>query len=62
MNLNDLKPTERQRVYDLVREAGLDVSIWANYRRPEHPASNPKYCYSWWIQSSQETMLSGLYS
>lgn len=43
----DLKPTERHRVYDLVREAGVDISDWSNYRRPEHPSSNPKYCYNW---------------
>ncbi len=45
--LESLKPTERLRVYDLVREAGLDVSDWSNYKQPESPQSNPKYCYEW---------------
>ncbi len=42
-----LRPSNKHLVYDLVREAGLDVSDWANYRRPESPAANPKYCYEW---------------
>jgi len=45
--MKHLKPTEHHRVYDLVREAGIDVSDWANYKRSESPASNPKYCYNW---------------
>ena len=43
----DLKPTRKPRVLDLVRQAGVDVTDWANYRHPERPAANPKYCYSW---------------
>lgn len=45
--ISSLQPTERLRVYDLVREAGLDVSDWSNYKRPDAPAVNPKYCYEW---------------
>lgn len=43
----DLKPTRKPRVFDLVRQAGVDVADWSNYERPRSPASNPKYCYSW---------------
>lgn len=43
----DLKPTRKPRVFDLVRQAGVDVADWANYEHPEKPAANPKYCYSW---------------
>lgn len=50
-------PTERHRVYDLVREAGVDVSDWSNYRRPEHPASNPKYCYNWAFEGTDRVVL-----
>ena len=25
----------------------MDVSDWANYKRPDAPATNPKYCYEW---------------
>lgn len=45
--IQSLKPSEHLRVYDLVREAGLDVSDWANYKRPESPETNPRYCYEW---------------
>jgi len=46
--LSDLKPTERHRVIDLVREAGLDVSDWANCAGgAAKAAANPKYCYEW---------------
>lgn len=35
-------------MYDLVREAGLDVSDWANYAKgPSKAAANPRYCYDW---------------
>lgn len=44
--LQELKPTERLLVMDLVAEAGLDVSDWAKYAG-KHPASNPRYCYDW---------------
>lgn len=46
--LEDLNPTEKIRVIDLVKEAGLDVSDWANFKRgPKWAAANPKYCYEW---------------
>ncbi len=41
-----LKPTAHLRVYELVQEAGLDVSAWANFKG-KHPASNPQYSYEW---------------
>jgi hypothetical protein len=41
-------PTKRERVMDLVRAAGVDVSDWANYVKGERfAAANPKYCYEW---------------
>lgn len=46
--LEDLKPVDKRRVFDLVKEAGLDVSDWANFSRgPKWAAANPKYCYEW---------------
>jgi 5-methylcytosine-specific restriction enzyme A len=46
--LDDLKPIARRRVFDLVREAGLDVSDWAEFSRGRTwAAANPKYCYEW---------------
>ncbi|MBI5770015.1 MAG: hypothetical protein HZA93_19725 [Verrucomicrobia bacterium] len=45
--LAELKPQTKFLVYDLVSQAGVDTSDWANYARPTVPASNPKYCYNW---------------
>jgi hypothetical protein len=46
--LSDLTPIEPQRIMDLVRAAGVDVSDWANFKAGEkNAASNPKYCYDW---------------
>jgi len=45
---DDLRPAGRNRVIDLVRAAGIDVSDWGNFARgPEYAAVNPKYCYEW---------------
>jgi 5-methylcytosine-specific restriction protein A len=45
---DDLLPTGKNRVIDLVRAAGVDVSDWSNYARgPKWEAANPKYCYEW---------------
>jgi 5-methylcytosine-specific restriction protein A len=44
----ELIPREACRVYDLVREAGHDVSDWGNYAKgPSQAAANPRYCYDW---------------
>ncbi len=46
--LDDLRPVNRRRVFDLVKEAGLDVSDWAKFSRGgTWAAANPKYCYEW---------------
>ncbi len=47
IDLESLRPTAKARVYDLVHQAGIDVTDWANYKKPEAPAANPKYCYEW---------------
>lgn len=47
MITEELKPTEKRQVYDLLQDAGMDVSDWSNYKRPKVPAANPKYCYNW---------------
>lgn len=43
--LEVLRPRKKNRVIDLVQQAGLNVSDWSNYSGP--PAANPKYCYEW---------------
>jgi 5-methylcytosine-specific restriction protein A len=45
---SEITPRARLRVFDLVREAGVDVSDWKNFAKGvAHEASNPKYCYEW---------------
>ena len=46
--LAEIEPKTRKPVMDLVREAGVDVSDWKNYKSGKtRPSANPKYCYSW---------------
>lgn len=55
--LAKLKPHKKPNVYDLVKEAGIDVSNWSDYQRPESPASNPRYCYEWAFWSEEVVVL-----
>src|SRR4051794_2698968 len=44
----DLRPTGRNRVIDLVSAAGVNVTPWSEFERgPKWAAANPKYCYEW---------------
>ena len=46
--LSELQPTQKQKVIDLVRAAGVDVSDWANFEGGKaRAAANPKYCFEW---------------
>ena len=46
--LDEVKPTVKQRVIDLVSAAGIDVSDWGKFAGGEkRAASNPRYCYEW---------------
>lgn len=56
---DDLKPTTKNRVIDLVEAAGVDVSDWGKFARgPKWAAANPKYCYEWsFIQPSKVVVL-----
>lgn len=60
----ELKPTSKARVYDLVSEAGVDVSDWANFKGgPARAASNPKYCYEWaYLEPKKVVVLNLWYS
>ena len=57
--LASIKPSTRQRVFDLVRAAGIDVSDWARFAGgEERAASNPKYCYEWaFVESGRIVVL-----
>lgn len=46
--LDAIAPKSKGRVIDLVAEAGVDVTDWANFKSGLAKASvNPKYCYEW---------------
>lgn len=46
--LDKILPKDRLRLMDLVKEAGVDVSDWANCKGGAvRAAANPKYCYEW---------------
>lgn len=46
--LDEIRPTEKKNIIDLVSEAGIDVSNWAIYGDGNRPASqNPKYSFEW---------------
>jgi 5-methylcytosine-specific restriction enzyme A len=56
--LTEIKPTCRLLVMDLVRDAGLDVSDWANFRGGKKgAASNPRYCYEWAFVQADKVVL-----
>ena len=40
-----IKPTRRERIYDVVKDAGIDVAAWHTGRGDF--ASNPNFCYRW---------------
>lgn len=48
MSLEKIRPRVHHRVMDLVADAGVDISDWANFRGgAAKAAANPKYCYEW---------------
>lgn len=56
---DDLRPTSKNRVIDLVQAAGVDVSDWGQFARgAKWAAVNPKYCYEWsFVQSGRVVVL-----
>jgi 5-methylcytosine-specific restriction enzyme A len=51
--LDQLKPTKKLLVMDLLKEAGFDVSNWQHFKG-KSPAANPKYCYNWSFEQPGE--------
>jgi 5-methylcytosine-specific restriction protein A len=51
--LDELKPTQKLLVMDLLDQAGVDVSDWKNFKG-DVPANNPKYCYNWSFEKPRE--------
>lgn len=62
--ISDLKPTGRHHVFDLVEQAGFDVTDWIESSNdPRGPKANPKYCYEWsFIQPGKLVILNLWYS
>jgi hypothetical protein len=48
MGLDSIRPTRKDHVFDLVEQAGVDVSDWiASSNDSRGHKANPKYCYEW---------------
>lgn len=55
-NANSLiKPTHRERIYDVVKDAGIDISAWHKGRGDF--ASNPNFCYRWAFEGEHSVVL-----
>jgi len=54
--LDELKPIQKLLVMHLLKEAGVDVSQWKNYKG-RSPAANPKYCYNWSFEQPGEVVV-----
>jgi hypothetical protein len=58
----NLEPKSHRLVMDLVREAGVDVSDWGNFKGgSKRAASNPKYCYEWAFVESDKVVVLNLW-
>lgn len=45
---DDIRPKRKDRVYDSVEAAGVDVTDWEQSSAdPRRKRMNPKYCYNW---------------
>lgn len=64
MTIQAIKPTARHQVFDLVQEAGFDVTDWMESSNdPRGYKANPKYCYEWsFIQPGKLVILNLWYS
>lgn len=48
MTLESIRPSRKDLVFDLVQEAGIDVSDWISSSNDQRGyKANPKYCYEW---------------
>lgn len=53
--LESLRPSGKPTVYQLLQQDGIDVNEWSVGRKPGFsPASNPKYCYAWAFEKTDE--------
>ncbi len=60
--LDNIAPKQRLLLMDLVKEAGVDVSDWANCKGgAARAAANPKYCYNWSFIESEKVAVFNLW-
>jgi 5-methylcytosine-specific restriction protein A len=60
--LDDIKPVHKKRIYDMVRDAGVDVSDWESSKgNALSAAANPKYCYNWSFVQPNEVIVLNLW-
>ena len=57
-DLNEMRPRKWIRVIDLLKDAKIDVSDWANCAGGEAKAgSNPRYCYDWAFENHEKNIV-----
>lgn len=60
--IDQIKPKYKSRIYDMVRDAGVDVSDWeASKGSAPSAAANPKYCYNWSFVQPNEVVVLNLW-
>ena len=49
IQLSELRPYGKQRVYDILTALEFDMADWSESltNKERSPSSNPKYCYNW---------------
>jgi 5-methylcytosine-specific restriction protein A len=57
MSLSEIKPSNKERVMDLVEKAGIPTQQWSFKANGEpfsgEPAANPNYCYEWCFRNDK---------
>lgn len=59
--LNELRPTKKPLVMNLLAQAGMNVDSWAVGFKGKSPAANPKYCYNWSFEQPGEFVVACLW-
>lgn len=60
--LDEIKPTKKEVVFDLVQSAGFDITDWIESSNDSrgHKA-NPKYCYEWSFVEPEKVVILNLW-
>ncbi len=62
MDLEQIRPREKHKVFDLVEEAGFDTTDWIDsFSKPTGYKANPKYCYEWSFVEHQKVAILNLW-